>query len=147
MSCGFLKHDEEDQVSDSEMEAKDAKWKSIAVLALMNVYDPEKQSTKFDEIPLVAGTALQCIKCVPNISCLWRSPRETFSIYKLNLAFDHEPGGADFFPFLLKTGVPNEYQVIVTNPVSYKIYLIELSPSYKEAVVLHIIIQEKICRL
>ena len=57
MSCGFLKHDEEDQVSDSEMEAKDAKWKSIAGLALMNVYDPEKQSTKFDDIPLVAVTA------------------------------------------------------------------------------------------
>ena len=32
------------------MEAKDAKWKSIAGLALMNVYDPEKQSTKFDDL-------------------------------------------------------------------------------------------------
>ena len=32
-----------------------------------------------------------------------------------------------------------------TNPVSSKIYLIELSHSYKEAVVLRIIIQEKIC--
>ena len=60
MSCGFLKHDEEDQVSDSEMEVKDAKWKSIAGLALMNVYDPEKQSTKFDDRLLVADTALQC---------------------------------------------------------------------------------------
>ena len=54
VSCGFLKHDEEDQVSDSEMEAEDAKWKSIAGLALMNVYDPEKQSTKFDYLLLVA---------------------------------------------------------------------------------------------
>ena len=62
VSCGFLKHDEKDQVSDSEMEAKDAKWKSIAGLALMNVYDPEKQSTKFDDLLLVADTALQCIK-------------------------------------------------------------------------------------
>ena len=78
VSCGFLKHDEKDQVSDSGMEAKDAKWKSIAGLALMNVYDPEKQSTKFDDLVLVADTALQCIKCVRNISCLWRSPRETF---------------------------------------------------------------------
>ena len=112
----------------------------------MNVYDPEKQSTKFDDLPLVADTALQCIKCVPDILCLWRSPRETFPIYKLNLVFDHEQEGADFFPFSLKTGVPNKYQLIATNPVSYKIYLIELSPSYKEAVVLHIIIQEKICR-
>ena len=70
MSCGFLKNGEEDQVSDSEMEAKDAKWKSIAGLALINVYDPEKQSTKFDDLLLVADTALQCIKCVPNISCI-----------------------------------------------------------------------------
>ena len=143
MSCGFLKHDEEDQVSDSEMEAKDAKWKLIAGLALIIVYDPEKQSTKFDDLLLVADTALQF---VPNISCLWRSSGETFPTYKLNLVFDHEQEGADFFSFSLKTGVPNEYQVIATNPVSYKIYLIELSPSYKEAVVLHIIIQEKICR-
>ena len=50
VSCGFLKHDEEDQVFDSEMETKDTKWKSIAGLALMNVYDPEKQSTKFDDL-------------------------------------------------------------------------------------------------
>ena len=35
MSCGFLKRDEEYQVPDSEMEVKDAKWKSIARLALM----------------------------------------------------------------------------------------------------------------
>ena len=34
-----------------------------------------------------------------------------------------------------------------TNPVTSKINLIELSHSYKEAVVLRIIIQEKICRL
>ena len=128
------------------MEAKDAKWKSVAGLALMNVYDPEKQSTRFDDLLLVADTASQCIKCVPNISCLWRPPRETFSIYKLNLVFDHEQEGADFFPFSLKTGVPNEYQLIATDPVSSKIYLIELSQSCKEAVVLRIIIQEKICR-
>ena len=89
----------------------------------MNVYDPEKQSTKFDDRLLVADIALQCIKCVPNISCLWRSPRETFSIYKRNLVFDHEQEGADFFPFSLKTGVPNEYQLIATNHVSSKIYL------------------------
>ena len=37
MSCGLLKDGEEDQVSHSEMKAKDAKWKSIAELALMNV--------------------------------------------------------------------------------------------------------------
>ena len=43
------------------MEAKDAKWKSIAGLALMNVYDPEKQITKFDDLLLVADTALQYI--------------------------------------------------------------------------------------
>ena len=124
--CGFLKHDEEDQVSDSEMEAKDAKWKLIAGLALINVYDPEKQSTKFDDLLLVADTALQC---VPNISFLWKSPRETFPIYRLNLVFNHEQEGADFFPFSVKTGFPNEYQQIATNPVSYKIYLIKLSPS------------------
>ena len=137
MSGGFLKDGEEVQVSDSQMEAKDAKWKSIAGLALTNVYDPEKQSTKFDDFLLVADTALQCIKCVPNISCSWRSPRETFSICKLNLVFDHhsEQEGADFFPFTLKTGVPNEYHLIATNPVRSKIYLLELSQSYKEAVV------------
>ena len=109
------------------MEAKDAKWKSIAGLALMNVYDSEKQSTKFDDLLLVTDTALQCIKCVPNISCLCRSPRETFSVYKLSLLFDHEQEGTDFFPFSLKTGVPNEYKLIATNPVTSKIHLIELS--------------------
>ena len=77
---------------------------------------------------------------VYNIPCLWRSPRETFPIYKLNLVFDHEQEGADLFPFTLKTDVPNEYQLIATVPVSYKIYLIKLSPSYKDAVVLRIII-------
>ena len=50
----------------------------------MNVYDPEKQSTKFDDL-LVADTALQCIKYVPNISCLWRYPRETFFFTSLIL--------------------------------------------------------------
>ena len=49
------------------MEAKDAKWESIAGSSLMNVYDPEKQCMKFDDLLLVADTALQCIKCVPNI--------------------------------------------------------------------------------
>ena len=48
MSCRFSKDGEEDQVYDSEMEAKDAIWKSITGLALMNALDPEKQSTKFD---------------------------------------------------------------------------------------------------
>ena len=85
MSCGFIKDGEEGQVSDSEMEAKDAKWKSVAGLSLMNVYDLEKQSTKFDDLLLVEDTASQCINCVPNTSCLWRSPRETFFIYQLNL--------------------------------------------------------------
>ena len=56
MSCRFLKDGEEDQVSDSEMEAKVAKWKSIAGLALMNVYDPDKQIRKFDDLHLVADT-------------------------------------------------------------------------------------------
>ena len=72
------------------MEAKDANWKSVAVLALMNVYDPEMKSTRFDDLLFVQDTASQCIKCVANISCLWRYPRETFYIYKLNLVFDHE---------------------------------------------------------
>ena len=83
--------------------------KKTKYLILMNVYNPGKQSTKFDDLVLVEDTALQCIRCVPNISCLWISPRETFSIYKLNLEFEHEQEGADLFPFSLKTGVPNEY--------------------------------------
>ena len=40
------------------MEAKDAKWKSIAGPALMKVYDPEKQSTKFDDLLLVLYSVL-----------------------------------------------------------------------------------------
>ena len=136
ISCGFLTDGEEDQLSRSEMEAKDAKFKSIAGLALMNVCDSEKQSTKFDNLLLVIDTALQCIKYVPNISFLWRSARETFSIYKLDLVFDHEQKGTDFFPFSLKPGIPSEYQLIATNPVSSKINLIEFSQSYKEEIVL-----------
>ena len=57
--------------------------------------------------------------------------------------FDHEQEGADFFPLSLKTGVPNEYKLITTNPASSKKYLIELPESYKEAVVIRIIIQQK----
>ena len=109
------------------MEAKDVKWKSIAGSALINVHYPEKQSTKFDDLLLVVDTALQCIKCVPNISFLWRSPGEKFSIDKCNLVFHHEQEGANFFPFSLKTGIQNEYQLIASNHVSSKIYLIELS--------------------
>ena len=56
MSCGFLKHGEEDEVSDFEIEAKDAKCKSIARLALMSVYDSEKQSTNFNDLLLVEDT-------------------------------------------------------------------------------------------
>ena len=85
MSCVFLKDDEKSQGSNSEMEAKDAKWKSIAGLALMNVYDPEKRRTKFDDLLLVSDTALQCFKSVPEISCLWRCPREIFLFTSLIL--------------------------------------------------------------
>ena len=69
-----------------------------------------------------------------------------FLFTRLIFVFDHEQEGADFFSFSLKTGVSNEYQLIATNSVNSKIYLIELSQSYKKAVVLRIIIQEKICR-
>ena len=41
MSGRLLKDGEDDQVWHSEMKAKDAKWKSVAGLTLMNVYDPE----------------------------------------------------------------------------------------------------------
>ena len=37
-------------------------------------------------------------------------------------------------------------KLIATSPLSSKIYLIELSQSYKTAVVLRIMIQETICR-
>ena len=70
MSCRLFKDGKEDQVSHSEMKVKDAKWKIFGGLTLRNVYNPEKQSTKFDDLFLVADTALQCIRCVPNISCL-----------------------------------------------------------------------------
>ena len=39
-------------IFDSEMEAKDAKWKLIEGLVLMSVYHPEKQSTEFDYLLL-----------------------------------------------------------------------------------------------
>ena len=55
-------------------------------------------------------------------------------------------GKALILAILIENWFPNEYQLIATNPVSSKIYLIELSQSYKEAVVIRIIIQEKICR-
>ena len=69
-SCRLFKDGREDQESHSEMKVKDAKWKIFAGLTPRNVYDPEKESTKFDDLLLVADTALQCIRCVPNISCL-----------------------------------------------------------------------------
>ena len=70
---------------------------------------------------MVADTALQCINMY-----------QTIRVYgglleKLNLVFDHEQEGTDFFPFSLKTGVLYEYQLIATNPVSSNMYLIELS--------------------
>ena len=76
---GSLKDGEEDPTSVFER----CKVESIARLMLMNVYNPEKQNVhKFDDLLLVADTALQSIRCVPNFSYLWRSPRKTFLIYK-----------------------------------------------------------------
>ena len=100
MSCVFLKDDKKYQASNSEMEAKDAKWKSMAVLALMNVYDPEIQSTKFDDLLLVSDTTFQCFKSVPDISCLWRSPREIFLFISLILCLIM--GTRSFLPFLIE---------------------------------------------
>ena len=114
-------------------------------MALINTFNPEKQSTKFDDILLVADTSLQAIRCIPNVACLWKSPRETFSIYKLRI-FDNDEGQDDFFPFSVRSGLPNDNQFIVTNPVKAKIYLTELSPGYKEAAVLHVITQQGIYR-
>ena len=55
------------------MKAKDANWKSVAGLALMNVYDLEKQSAKFDDLLLVADTALQCTKHFVFMEVSWRN--------------------------------------------------------------------------
>ena len=104
-SCVFVKYDEENQASNSEMEAKDVKRKSIARLALMNVHDPEKQSTKFDDLLLVSDTALQCFKSVPDISCLWRPPGETFSIYT-SLILCLIMGMCCFLPILIENRRP-----------------------------------------
>ena len=79
------------------MKAKDTSWKSMARLMLMNVYNPEKQNIhKIRRLLLTADKVLWSINCVPNVSYLWRSPRETLHmIYKLNVVFDSEQGGAD----------------------------------------------------
>ena len=50
-----------------------------------------------------------------------------------------------YFHFSLKAGILNEYQFITTNPVSAKIYLMQVSHYCKEASVLCIIMQEGIC--
>ena len=64
---GFLKDGQEDPISVSKMKAKDASWKSVARLMLRNVY---KTHTKFCDLLLAANTALQSIRCVPNVSYL-----------------------------------------------------------------------------
>ena len=138
ISSGCLADEENDLVAHSEIKAKEARWKSIGGLALMNTFNPEKQSTKFDDVLLVADTSLQTIRCIPKVSCLWKSPRETFSMYKLQI-FDNDESQDDFFPFAVRSGLPNDNQFIVTNPVKAKIYLMQLSPGYKEAAVLRVI--------
>ena len=134
ISSGCLADEENDTVAHSEIKAKEARWKSIAGLALMNTFNPEKQSTKFDDLLLVADTSSQTIRCIPKVSCLWKSPRETFSMYKLQI-FDNDESQDDFFPFAVRSGLPNDNQFIVTNPVKAKINLMQLSLGYKEAAV------------
>ena len=145
ISCGCLADEENDPVAHSEIKAKEARWKSIGGLALMNTFNPEKQSTKLDDLLLVADTSLQTIRCIPKVSCLRKSPRETFSVYKLQI-FDNDESQDDFFPFAVRSGLPNDNQFIVTNPVMAKIYLMQLSPGYKEAAVLRVITQQGIYR-
>ena len=52
-----------------------------------------------------------------------------------------------FYPFSVKGGLPNEKQFIVTNPVRAKIYLMQFQVSYKEAIVLRVIVKNGICHL
>ena len=59
---------------------------------------------------------------------LWKH----FLFICLIFVFEHEQEGADFFPFSLKTGVSNEYQLIATSPMNSKIYLSYLNLTKKQ---------------
>ena len=118
------------------MKAKEAKWTSITGLALMDKYERNRNTTKFDDLLLVVETCLQSICCVQDVSLLWISPTETFHIYTLDINFDTDHNKKTFFPFSLKTCLPNEKQFIVTNPVIGKIYIMEISDSYCKAMIL-----------
>ena len=137
ISMGHLEEDNiKDLIGFSETKAKEAKWKSIAGLAVMNVYDPLKNTTKYDDILLIADTELQAIRCSLSVSLFWKSPRDTFAIYKLKIVFGSDMEEEGFYPFSVKGGLPNEKQFIVTNHVRAKIYLMQFQVSHKEAIVL-----------
>ena len=112
----------------------------------MDKYYRNRNTTKFDDLLLVADTSFQSIRCVQDVSLLWKSPTETFHIYTLDINFDTDHNKETFFPFSLKTCLPNEKQFIVTNPVIGKIYIMEISDSYREAMILRTITDEKIAR-
>ena len=143
---GSLNIDKEDPVTSAGVKAKEAKWLSVSGLALIDKYDRNRNTTKFDDLLLVADTSLQSIRCVQDVSLLWKSPTETFHIYTLDINFDTDHNKETFFPFSLKTCLPNEKQFIVTNPVIGKIYIMEISDSYREAMILQTITDEKIAR-
>ena len=105
---GSLNIDEEDPVTSAGVKAKEAKWSSISGLALMDKYDRNRNTTKFDDLLLVADTSLQSIPCVQDVSLLWKSPTETFRIYTMDINFDTDHNKETFFPFSLKTCLPNE---------------------------------------
>ena len=103
ISMGHLEEDNsQDPIGFSETKAKEAKWKSIAGLAVMNMYDPLKNTTKYDDILLIADTELQAIRCIPSVSLLWKLPRDTFAIYKLKIVFGSDMEKEGFYPFSVK---------------------------------------------
>ena len=103
-----------------------------------------QEMNMFDDLLLIADTFLQSMHCVSDISLLWKSPSETFHVCTLKINFDTNYNKQQFFPFLIKTCLPNKKQFIVTKPVTGKIYIMEISIDYNEANILRTITHEKL---
>ena len=77
--------------------------------------------------------------CIPDLSLLWRSTREVFTVYTSDIQFHSDSIKQNFFPF------SNESDFILTYPVAGNVYIMRISENYMQAHILRIIAHENIC--
>ena len=92
------------------------RWLSIAGLAI----------TKNENYLLVCDSKLGTIRFVKNVYWIAHHPSSKTSLSKLKVIGNTQR----FHPFAIRTGLPRDEQVLITNPVVGVIYLCTLSADY-----------------